>query len=456
MFLFIFSALLLFANIICFVKKTYLYLFIPCLLFLPEYYGFEISASLPLITVARLMIITFYFYAFLNRRRNFTISKTIIQDIFRTYGLLFGYFAFRIIANLFYVTKTSYALNRILELIFEQVLLFVAFYYLAPNKDEQTKLIKSIVWSGTALFLIGIIESLTSFRCFDALYTVNRYMLNDHYIRLGLLRSTATFGLPNFFGNACILVFPLILYLFETTKQKRYLFCFIINIFAINHSGCRSDMIFILFILILHFVFVIKNKEKRLAFVKNATFIVCIIAVIVGTLSLSSEKYAYFYSGSVKSVLNSVGFSFDLDANSPDGVSGFGNNTDGTMNRLRQVTGLYYVFQKSPVIGMGAGAQIRGQIKYYWDNGWHTVKSYDLGIMEIFGDEGIIGLLGVISLIFFIAKDSIKSNNSVYKICPIIYLISTLSTINMFTYLFVYYFVFSEIGIDRSTDKQFS
>ena len=443
MFLFAFSFALLIANIYCFIKKKYLYLFIPCFLFLPEYYGFELSESLPIITVKRIMVLIFYIYAILNRKKNFSFKSFDLKTFCRKYSFLIAYFILRTLTNLYYIGTYGQAAKTLLSIFFEQLFIILAFCLLDPSAQEVTTLIKSVVWSATALFVIGILESFTSIKPFDYLYTVSRVMLNDEVFRLGLLRSTATFGLPNLFGNACILVLPLILYLYNRTHHKEYLAACIINFFAVIHSGCRSDIVFFFAIIAIYALYVIV-KEKRFAeFIKNASIMAVITVSVMVILSLADSRLSYYYSGTAKSLLNEVGFNFDLDSGAPESTSGYGRNTEGSESRTRQFTGIYYVSVRHPIVGMGSGAQTRGQVEYYWDNTWYAVTTYDVGLVEIFCDEGILGLLGVISLLIFMFLDSLKPRNAFYLLCIITYLMSTLSSINMFEYLFLYMLLFS-------------
>ena len=210
MFLIIFSTILLILNIYCLFTKKYIYLIFPCILFLPEYYGMEITNSLPLITVSRLMLTIFFMYAFINRKKTIDYID-IFHTLPKTYIFLFSYFFFRIVSNCYYITIYRQSITAIFSIIFEQLCPIIAVFLLQPTKEQTTTIIKTTVYSASALFAIGILESYTRIRPFDSLYTVQREMLNEHYIRLGLYRATTSLGLPVFYGNMCIIILPLIL-----------------------------------------------------------------------------------------------------------------------------------------------------------------------------------------------------------------------------------------------------
>lgn len=305
------------------------------------------------------------------------------------------------------------------------------------------------------IFLSGIFESITSVRIFDALYTVSRAMLNDHYIRLGLLRATATMGLPGFYGNMCMLILPLILYLYECEKSKKYLLNIGLCLLAIIHSGSRSNILFSAFVIAVYFIFVLKDKDRRLLFFKNCLVIIIALSVFICLASAISPNLRYFYVGSGKSVLNEFGFEFDIAKDAPAGVKGYGRNPNGTVSRTRQFTGMYYAFGINPLFGLGSGAALRGDVQYYWHindvtDKWIAVKSYDLGIVETFCDEGILGLAGILSLLFFMCLKS--KHNKFYQLSLLSYLLAMLGTSNMFSFLMMYIIVYSiPLFIDNDT-----
>ena len=408
MFLLIFSAFLLFANVFLFIRKKYIYLFVPCMLFLPEFYGIEISASLPIITVTRIMFLIFYVYVLLNKRRTIKISLSELKTLPREYYLLAAYFILRIITNLFYITTYAQAVKTIFSIVFEQLLFVIAIILLSPTKEEIITTIKSVVWSATVLFFIGISETLTFVRPFDQLYTVSRYMLNDHYIRLGLLRATTTMGLPGLFGNACILILPLILYLHWLTKHKKYLIAILIDLLGVIHSGSRSDVFFFLFIILIYsfLLLVLQGSTAIVNTLKNTAIVLSLLLLITGLLSFASPYYRYFYIGNAKSVLNEVGFDFDLNEGAPEGIDGYGTNSGangngGVNSRLHQLSGIKYALEHSPLVGLGSGAQNRNEVYYFVYGNWYPYSTFDIAIVEVIYCEGLIGLLAYFMLIIY-------------------------------------------------------
>ncbi|WP_026669962.1 O-antigen ligase family protein [Butyrivibrio sp. AE3006] len=441
-FLLIFSIVLFLLNIYCFKNKLYPCLIIPCLLFLPEYYGFDISPDLPIITVSRIMLVVFYIYALINRKKNVSIKEWLTKPPFRTIFLV-GYFIFRIISNIFYLSKYFQATKTILEILFEELCLIIAFFLLQPDRNEIIKIIKSIVFTASVLFWVGVFESYTYIRPFQALYTVNREMNNDFYVRLGLLRATTTMGLPVFYGNMCIMIFPLVLYLYNLKKNKLYLGIILVNFLATIHSGSRADIIFFFAITFVYLIYLYITKQKIIPALKNIAILSVLFLLLISFYSMLSPYAKYFYEGSAKAVLNEFGFEFDIDSSAPYGIDGFGDNKYGVSSRTFQLTGVKYAFSKNPIFGLGNGALKNGDVLYNGWGKWVPFYSFDMGIVQILISEGILGMLGYISLFIYLALLAYNQRSTqdkklfiVMAIMPIAYLMSTLSTANMSNFLF--------------------
>ena len=440
MFLVLFSVILFGANMYTFANKKYLYLFIPCMLFLPEYYGIEISSSLPLFTVTRLMYVVFFIYAFINRRRDFSINKLLSSGN----SLLISYFIIRIIANCYYIFIYNQPIKTILSLIFEQALLLIAFYMLALTNKEQILLIKSIVMASTIMFVLGIFESLSFIRVFSCLNTVSRTMLNDYYVRLGLLRATASMGLANYYGNMCILISPFIFYLLRITKEKKYIAVLFLNILAIIHSGCRSDILFFAFIVAVQLLLYFKDNEALLLFVRNVSIALVILLAWILVLSTINGKYKYYYEASGKAALNLIGFNFDLNEGALDNSMIFGDNIEGMYSRSFQFSAIEYTLGVNPFFGLGSGCENRGDLQYLYNGTWRQGWGYDLGIVEIVCSEGLVGLLGyilllvwyIISLIKLILKRKTPTEK-LHLLCMlgIAYMLCLFSTANLYSFL---------------------
>lgn len=373
------------------------------MLFLPDYYGFDINDSLPILSINRIMYFIFYIYVIFNHRRAIDIHNIKLNTIPRFYYYLGGYFIFRCFTNLYYVTSYNQAVKTLFLIIFQQLFLLIAIYFLAPTKDELHRLIKIVIYTAAFLFLLGIFESYSSVRITDELYTVSRDFINEHYVRFGLLRATTTFYMPVMYGNMCVLMFPIIMYMYNIERQKKYLAFTVLCILAIIHSGSRADIIFIFPIVVIYSLTIIRNSKRRLLFCKNTVIVIVSLLLLITLPSLLNTHYRYFYVGTAKSVLNEFGCNYDLDVGAPETVTGFDEkaikgNSSGSMSRLTQFTGMKYVAKINPIFGLGSGAQMRGDVQYLWNGKWKAIPTYDVGYVAVFCDEGIIGIIAFILL----------------------------------------------------------
>lgn len=441
MFLTLFSIALVACTIYCFKNKKYIYLFVPCYLFLPGYYGISLSDSLPVLNVTRIITVFFYIYVLINKRKTF--KEIFFSPFSGRFLLLFGYAAFRILANLFYANGLNIPTKMIFSIIFEQVFIVIAFLLLSPSDNEIKILEKVIVWSAFFLFVIGILESLTSTNIFDQLYTVQRNIPNEHYIRLGLLRATTTMELPGQYSNMCLFILPLALHLYNTTTNKLYLLVCFADILAAIHSGSRSFYFYLLLVMTYYLVFILRSNAQRLRCIKHVLLILLLLVAFASTLSVFSPKYKYFYTGSAKAFLNELGANYDLNADAPSGVDGYGGNYDstyefqgGVSSRKLQFTGIVYALNHDWLHGLGTDALSKRLVRYYYNGFWCKTNSIDVGIVEIIMYEGLLGLVGYCFLFIYIFRSVIPQKPMQFRkhyslLLILSYILTTLSTCNM-------------------------
>ena len=125
MFLYLFSIALVVSCVICIKKRCYIAFFLPMMLFLPDYYGYEVSPALPLLTVKRMLFIVLYIYVFSVYRKNISLLLT-KKNITPPVILISLSFFFRIASNLYYITTYGQATKTIFFIVFEHILLLVA------------------------------------------------------------------------------------------------------------------------------------------------------------------------------------------------------------------------------------------------------------------------------------------------------------------------------------------
>ena len=96
------------------VADRYVYLFCGLYLILPEFLGIEFSSSLPILTAARIMVLLLVgitvVYCIKNKKFRVLSDKVV-------WFVVGGYFIFRLVSNLYYLSAYSDAANNIIKMI---------------------------------------------------------------------------------------------------------------------------------------------------------------------------------------------------------------------------------------------------------------------------------------------------------------------------------------------------
>ena len=186
----------------------------------------------------------------------------------------------------------------------------------------------------------------------------------------------------------------------------------------------------------MYVLFLIKDKNRLIPFLKHTAIIAITLFLFIGSNCAGNPYFRYFYIGTGKSILNEVGFDFDLNEGAPEGLSGYGSNAkSGTESRIIQLSGIHYTLNINPLFGLSHAALDNNLLKYYDIYGWHSWNAIDLGIVEIIAYEGILGLIGVTLAI--ISMFLLARGNKTHLILGIVYLLTTLNTVNMYAFLFL-------------------
>ena len=72
----------------------------------------------------------------------------------------------------------------------------------------------------------------------------------------------------------------------------------------------------------------------------------------------------------------------------------YGENKDGLSSRLDQLTGIRWTLTQEPWFGFGPNCHVRGLMAYmYYPGHWSHVATFDVNIVAIIGQYGLVGLL---------------------------------------------------------------
>ena len=377
--------ILLFAIILKYPKTSVeLFFFLACIL--PSYFALELSGSLPLLTATRLLILLLLFYAVTHR--NLPAFKRIVQ-VNRLKMILGVYFATRIIAELYFAPSlTSYVIKELFSIIFEQLMVVILISKIVTTEKMFNRCINCLVVGASVIFVVGIIQSLSGVNLAYFLNTVHRTMLQTNGFRLGFTRAEASFGHPVYFGEFCVLLMPIISYLYDYTGKKKYMIALCLDLVALVLSNARGAILpgaIILVVMIMR-----KSKKAKIRYVGIG--VIGILSLIL--LSFLIPSLGEILKTIINSILNIFGANIDLGSN-------YGGNTSGLESRTSQLTGITWVIMNGAALfGFGPDAHMRGLVSYYFNSRWNNLQTIDVGYVGFFLCEGVIGTIGQLTLIW--------------------------------------------------------
>ena len=403
-------------------KRKFLMYFVALYPVLPDYFGIELGAGLPLLKANRILLI-FLFLAVLAYdkkidifpRQKFVNSKLYV-------GLLI-YFIFRIVSNGYYVFSLSEAINTEFTIIVEQFLLVVLLLQMIKNENEITQMIDVIVKVSGIIAIVSFINIAIGQNLFQYLKTIDREVLMTSMERIGLIRAEATFGHPVYYSVYTILMLPLALYLYQKKNKMIYMILMLMNIAALLFTGTRGT-IFVLFVfIIIAFIRMDQNDKIRFALMLAGLLVLAVI------MSLLNSGLTEYFTSIIQSLLSAFGLS---DAK----IDNFGGNySTGLDSRWMQLSAFSWTFQNSPVFGLGAGCHNRGLLYYNVGGKWVETGTIDNGYVGYVAQEGLLGIIAIGALHFSLIKSSFKMARmekknglaNMFFLCFIIYIGEMLS-----------------------------
>lgn len=398
---------------------VYMYFLLACIL--PAYFGIEVSESLPLLTVTRMLIILLGIYAVIHKKREGFWG--IIQRQ-KVTSILSIYFVFRIGAELYFITKIpNYVIKELFTIVVEQFIVTYLITRIVNTEKMFYRCFKLFVYGSIVIMLVGIIQSLTGVNLAYYLNTVNRTMLQTNGFRLGFTRAEASFGHPVYFGEFCVLVMPFISYAYDTTKNRKYLIFLFIDIIALALSNSRGAILPGMIILVL----MIARKTQKVKWRYIGAGIIGLL--VVGFVSTIVPSIGNTLSTMFESILNVFGGNYDLG-------DLYGGNVNGLDSRTSQLTGITWtIMQGAALFGFGPDAHMRGFANYYFNNRWNNLQTIDVGYVGFFLCEGLIGTIGQMVLIFGLIFKAYKKSewkniynlNNAFFYCFLAYAILLLS-----------------------------
>ncbi|OAA86943.1 O-antigen ligase family protein [Clostridium ljungdahlii] len=400
----------------------FLFLFFVCYIVLPSYFAIEISASFPLITMSRvLLVILCLSYIYKCRGR---IKLSIANKNAGINRKLIIYFAIVIGISIYFLTTIfNAALDQLMSIFIEEVLVIWIISCTVTTKEKLIRCLEVMVYASGVVAIVSITGLLVGENPFYYLNTVSREMLMANFSRMGLMRLEAGFGHAVYYGLYCTVMIPIAMYFYENSGRNRfrYMVCIILNIIALVLSNSRGTLVaFILVVCIMLFQKKRNQLKKYQIFIISAAMVFAIAVIFVPELS-------NYISDVFKSLVYII-------SPSTGTIDNYGTNADGLTSRMAQLSGITWTFKQSPIVGLGPDAMKRGVLSYYWLGNWQVTNTYDIGYVKIFCEYGILGSIGFLVLYSMILKLCIgkkyKNNDGIaemFKFCFLAYFISMLS-----------------------------
>lgn len=406
-------------------SKVVISLFFFFYLILPEYFALEISASLPLLTASRILIVLLFLLVIY-----FDFGKIRLKTQSKALGF---YFFIIILVNCLHLKDCfSDSVKCIASVIMEQWLLILLVVQILDSREKIERAVDAMVWASGLIGILAMFETVTGVNVFYFLTTTKRDMLQSAFFRMGMLRAEGPFGHSVYLGTYCVCMIPFALYFYETKRKKRYLLIAMANMIGTFASGSRGQILILALVLI--YIFGKKKPSIKMKYIR--LMLVMVPVATVALLVVPTLREMFF--NTMKSVLAALGFSFSL--------TDYGANSTGWNSRIWQLSGFLHLYKENSLFfGLGYGCQVRGLVYYFWDGVWRQINTFDVGYVGIAMQYGLFGLIAYMGLfgsnlrkgLRLGSKQDIYNMNNTFVFFYVAYMLNLLSTVGVESMLFL-------------------
>lgn len=387
-------------------------LFFALYILLPEYFALEFHGSFPLLTGNRAVLIIMGILLLVRNRRLLRPAQWhlgLCEDRFLRWGLLI-YFSLLALCHLVLLpADPAEAVKALLVLAAEEYILVWLLVHTLDSRKKLVTALKILVLAAGVASVIAVIGSIIGRNPFHLLNTVQREMLMVDYIRLGMLRAAAGFGHPVFYGAFCVMIVPLTMYAIEHSdrwwEKLLYAACLIADLVGLFFSNSRGSlMIFVVLAVLLVILCLVRKALKKLI----CTFLPVALAALAIAFVVSTAASPLGPSFLVH-VTESVFDSFLVTDSAGSEEVEYGENENGSLSRLKQLSGIEWTLSQKPLFGFGSNAHVRGLIKYqYAEDIWGPTATFDMGPVAIICQYGLVGLAAFIALFCSLLKTTLS------------------------------------------------
>lgn len=336
-------------------NKKFILFFMAFYPVLPDYFAIELGGGLPLLKASRILLLILLLCVCFRNKKIKLIRKPLKAA--GLYWPLIIYFAARILANGYYVSSLSAAINTEFTVIVEQLLLLVLICQIIQDQEDVYLCVKTIVDASGIIAVISIINVLIGSNLFYSLNTVSRNVLMVSTVRMGIIRAEATFGHPVYYAMYCALIIPLALYMWQN-ERRMWNGCILgLNIVAAFLTESRGTIV-VLLALLLVFILITDKKTRNKILCAG-----CVIACLVFLISVTVPTVSQQFTNIIKSVIIAFG-------DSGETIENFGGNSStGLSSRMIQLSGITWMLMHNCDIWIGSKLPYARKIKlsYKWN-----------------------------------------------------------------------------------------
>lgn len=384
-------------------KDKVFYAFIFLYPMLPRYFAVEISARLPLITGARLLIFYTIMFDLIVNVKYFKNWKTNFKK-FKLKIPLIIYISINILNFMQYPYAES--LKNLISITIEYLFVLIYIFLRVQDKNEFIKVINIFSYSACFIGLLGIFEFLSDINIFSYLDIIEseRVLTNSGTtVRLNESRIEGPFGHPLAYCNYLMLVIPISVYMLikniRTRNMAKYICICIILAVNLILTMSRGPILSLLIGFIAYFFFLHSELKKK------------IILLSIGVVTVVAMGYV---TGFLPSVIRDFLMSVVDVVLMRNSVSGFGGNANPRIYRL-----FLFTIAKSLIIDGDATSLFWGkgynylslhQVFFYIPALKNTmrIRSIDNNYLLRLIDAGILGLGAELIILFKITFLCIK------------------------------------------------
>lgn len=377
--------------------------------FIPNYFSFKVTSSLPLVSAFRVVLLFFIVDQLLFKRRLPLLINTIKQDKFNVIVTIYSLCAF-VLGLLKLSTGNNTAFIGSVSLLLENIL----FYYLIQMnirieiQKHGEKLLKQFLdimcLSAFVLSILGIIEFVTSFNIFTLLNTSNVLGVGSStYFRAGSLRVSTSFPHALGYGMYLLLIIPLVYVQWKRYKSSYYLMLLILLLVNVLLTGSRSTILALGLSFVTYFL-VINLKQKLILFY-SVFFLGIPLLLFCLTPGANEIPGVSIISKNVQSVSDAVfGTSY---------VKDFGMNAEPFSYRQQLINYAFSQTGSNDIIGKGIGF-IRTEplvfnipeLNPYGPTISYSVDNYYINVKL---EQGWIGLISTLLFLSFVLFKMFKN-----------------------------------------------